>query len=45
MAVFGGALSAVLEGSKAGCLALSCGILLALAFMGLVSLVGTGWLD
>jgi hypothetical protein len=45
IAVFGGLLSIVFGGSKAGCLALFCGILLPLTCMGLVSMVGSGWLD
>jgi hypothetical protein len=45
IAVFGGILSIVSGGSKAGCLALLCGILLPMTCMGFVSLVGSGWLD
>jgi hypothetical protein len=45
IAVFGGGLSAVARGSKAGCLAFFMGILLLAALIGLLMMAGSPWLD
>src|SRR5262245_13604498 len=45
IAIFGGMFSIASGGSKAGFLALLGGILLPMTCIGLVSLVGSGWLD